>query len=93
MFRIDLPKFFLGTAAFFLVFLSIMSVIGKGQSAEGQDDQAKKAGFVPHKALYEIRLAETKSGSQIVNISGQMFYEWKSACDAWISDHRFRFFS
>jgi hypothetical protein len=46
-------------------------------------------GFVPHKALYEIKLAGTKSGSQVVNISGQMFYEWQPSCDAWTSNHRF----
>ncbi len=45
--------------------------------------------FVPHKALYNIKLAGTKSGSQIVNISGQMLYEWKPTCEAWVSNHRF----
>lgn len=46
-------------------------------------------GFKPHKALYDIKLAGTRSGSQILNISGQMFYEWQPSCDAWISNHRF----
>ena len=46
-------------------------------------------GLAPHKALYEIKLVSTHSGSQILNISGQMFYEWESSCDAWISNHRF----
>lgn len=46
-------------------------------------------GFRPHKALYDIKLAGTRSGSQILNISGQMFYEWQPSCDAWISNHRF----
>ena len=45
--------------------------------------------LVPHKALYDIDLVATRSGSQIINISGRMFYEWKPACDAWITDHRF----
>ncbi len=45
--------------------------------------------FAPHKALYDIRLVSTRSGSQILNISGQMFFEWEPACDAWITDHRF----
>ena len=55
-------------------------------------DAAQAAGFKPHKALYDIELASTKSGSQIVNIRGQMFYEWRPACDAWTSDHRFKLF-
>lgn len=46
--------------------------------------------LTPHKALYEIRMRTKKSSTQIVNISGQMLYEWQPGCDAWISDHRFR---
>lgn len=49
-------------------------------------------GLVPHKALYDIDLVATRSGSQIINISGKMFYEWKPTCDAWITDHRFNLF-
>lgn len=46
-------------------------------------------GLMPHQALYDIRLKETVSGSQILNVSGQMFYEWKPSCEAWITNHRF----
>lgn len=52
-------------------------------------DPAQALGFAPHKALYDIQLVGTKSGSQIVNISGQMFYEWQPGCEAWTSNHRF----
>lgn len=45
--------------------------------------------LIPHKALYEIRLTATRSGSQVLNISGKMLFEWKQSCDGWISDHRF----
>lgn len=45
--------------------------------------------LAPHKALYDIRLTSSKSGSQILNISGKMFFEWKQSCEGWISDHRF----
>ncbi len=45
--------------------------------------------LAPHKALYDIRLTSSKSGSQILNISGKMYFEWKRACEGWISDHRF----
>ena len=55
-------------------------------------DLALAAGFVPHKALYDIALVSTRSGAQVINISGQMFYDWKPACDAWISNHRFNLF-
>ena len=49
-------------------------------------DQPK---LVPHKALYDIDLVATRSGSQIANIGGKMYYEWKPSCDAWVTDHRF----
>ncbi len=52
-------------------------------------DPAREAGLSPHKALYEIKLVGTRSGSQIVNISGQMLYDWQPSCEAWISSHRF----
>ncbi len=57
-----------------------------------REDLALAAGLVPHKALYDIKLISTRSGAQIINISGQMFYDWKPACDAWISNHRFNLF-
>ncbi|MFK7839582.1 MAG: DUF1849 family protein [Bdellovibrionales bacterium] len=46
-------------------------------------------GFQPHKALYEVQLQSAKSGSQIVNIKGNMYYEWDYGCRAWSSKHRF----
>lgn len=56
------------------------------------DDKEASEILVPHKALYEINLVATRSGSQVINISGKMFYEWKPTCDAWITDHRFNLF-
>lgn len=52
-------------------------------------DRASKAGLAPHKALYEIKLLTNKSSAQFVNLSGQMYYEWQSSCEAWVSNHRF----
>lgn len=53
------------------------------------NDPALQAGFIPHKALYDIKLSGKKSGSQIVNIAGQMMYEWESGCQGWTSNHKF----
>lgn len=69
--------------------LSAQAVVGNEVQKGEAQDQAILAGFAPHKALYEIKLAAIHGGSQILNISGQMFYEWKPACDAWASNHRF----
>jgi len=45
--------------------------------------------MVPHKATYVIEMIQKRSGAQIVDLSGTMTYEWKSVCDAWVSNHRF----
>ena len=45
--------------------------------------------FAPHRAVYSIKMASKRSGSQIVNISGKMYYDWKPTCEGWLSDHRF----
>lgn len=60
--------------------------------APNKNDPAVAMGFVPHKALYDVKLISTKSGSQIVNLDGQMLYEWQSSCDAWLANHQFNLF-
>ena len=67
----------------------LLVLMGGGAFAAETLDPARAAGLVPHKALYDIKLVGTRSGSQIVNISGQMLYEWQPACEAWVSKHRF----
>ncbi|MCK5373735.1 MAG: DUF1849 family protein [Alphaproteobacteria bacterium] len=52
-------------------------------------DPALKEGFVPHKALYDIRLTSKKSSANISNIRGKMLYEWHSTCEGWVSSHKF----
>jgi hypothetical protein len=53
-------------------------------------DPATAVGLVPHKALYDVRLKSAKNGSQVVNIRGQMLFEWKPSCGGWITNHKFR---
>ena len=53
------------------------------------NDAATAAGLAPHKALYDVSLVSAKNGSQIINIHGQMFFEWKPSCEGWITNHRF----
>ncbi|MGH1402686.1 MAG: EipB family protein [Alphaproteobacteria bacterium] len=52
-------------------------------------DPAREAGFVPHKALYDIYLSSKKSSAKVANIHGKMVYEWQPSCDAWVSSHHF----
>lgn len=53
------------------------------------NDPAIEVGFIPHKALYDIRLSSKKSGVMISNLSGKMMYEWHSSCDGWVSNYQF----
>jgi hypothetical protein len=46
--------------------------------------------IAPHRALYDIHMVSKKSGSQVVNIDGKMYFEWRVGCDNWTTDHRFR---
>lgn len=55
-----------------------------------EDTKSGAVHLAPHKALYDINLVATRSGSQIVNIKGKMFYEWKKTCEGYITDHRFQ---
>ena len=69
-----------------LVFVLAGSPVTPPSSASPKKDFT----LVPHKALYEINLVSTKSGSQIVDVGGEMYYELTSGCDAWITNHRFQ---
>jgi len=69
---------------FLVVFLN-----GGGFAQAAGSSLAPDISMVPHKALYNIEMVSKSSGTQILNISGQMYYEWRPGCDAWTTDHRF----
>lgn len=77
----------------FLILLLVFSfpayALGSKTKIEKSPDNSDIS-LQPHKALYDINLVTTRSGSQIINIKGKMFYEWKPSCDAYITDHRFK---
>ena len=70
------------------VFISYADKRVEARDIEGSLEEL----MAPHKALYNIKMVSKSSGSQILNISGQMFYEWHPGCDAWLTDHRFNLF-
>lgn len=95
------PEFYLGLGRGFrydpvlmfrsaLIFSCVFFLLASGARAEAASDPATQAGFVPHKALYKIALVSTKSSSQILNIDGQMYYQWQPGCEGWTSDNRFK---
>jgi len=44
--------------------------------------------LVPHRAVYAMTLASTKSGSGIAGASGEMTYEFTDSCDGWTISNR-----
>lgn len=74
----------------FLLSAALCALIPLPGHAAGMDTVIK--GLAPHKALYDIDLVATHSGSQILNISGQMVYEWRPDCDGWVTDHKFKLY-
>lgn len=76
-------KFLFSGAAFSL------ALLGGVYAAYAGSDRATKAGLMPHKALYDIKLSGKKSGATVSNLYGKMFYEWQPSCDAWVTTHRY----
>ncbi len=43
----------------------------------------KAATITPHRAIYNIKLAGTRNGSRISDITGHMMFSWVDDCTAW----------
>jgi hypothetical protein len=80
------------TLLFLTLLLASGAVLPSGAAAGGFKAvlPQQAAELVPHKALYDIDLVATHSGSQILNISGKMAYEWKPDCEGWMTGHKFQ---
>ena len=42
-----------------------------------------------HKAIYDIRMKSTQTGSQVLDVRGKMLFSFRKSCDGWISNHKF----
>lgn len=65
-----------------LIFLAFLA--SSGALAAAATDKA-----AAHRAIYDVDMVATRSGAQIIDVHGQMFYEWTPSCDAWATNHRF----
>lgn len=72
-----------------LAFLLLSGAVFAAGGASAAPPNAVAQELASHKAVYDIDLVATHSGSQIINISGKMTYEWKKSCDAYVTDHHF----
>lgn len=79
----------LGVGAFLIWQRGEPPAQGPGLQGPSKSEEITAAGLISHKALYRVDLAGARSGSQIIDIQGRMFFESKGACDNIITDHRF----
>ncbi|MDX2028590.1 MAG: cell envelope integrity EipB family protein [Alphaproteobacteria bacterium] len=49
-----------------------------------------KTAIMPHRAIYDLSLASAKNGSNIIDVSGQMLFEWRDVCDGWAVQQHLR---
>lgn len=56
--------------------------IGSPQTAHAVD-------LASHKAIYDIRMKSSQTGSQVLDVRGKMLFTFKKSCDGWISNHKF----
>lgn len=50
---------------------------------------AQAVDLASHKAIYNIRMKSSQTGSQVLDVRGKMLFSLKKSCDGWISDHQF----
>ena len=46
--------------------------------------------YAPHRALYTMILASSRTDSGVVDARGTMQYEWGESCDGWTIEQRYR---
>ncbi|MCH8154562.1 MAG: DUF1849 family protein [Proteobacteria bacterium] len=51
---------------------------------------AEAAGFVPHRAVYNLSLAKTRSGGAMAQAAGKLEVEWANVCTGWTVSQRTR---
>lgn len=52
-------------------------------------NSAHAVDLASHKAIYDIRMKSTQTGSQVMDVRGKMLFTFKKSCDGWISNHKF----
>lgn len=81
-----------GPALYVALLTVVLSALFSMHSKAGIFTKGPVSGLISHKALYDIGMVSKKSGSQILNISGDMYFEWRQECEAWSTDNRFNLY-
>ncbi len=73
-----------------LAVVAFLVLAGINQACASLLDSDIARNLQPHRAVYNIKMVKRHDGAQVQNISGQMTYEWKRDCDAWVTNHHFK---
>ncbi len=69
---------------------SVLVVSWSATPASAQSSTGEPVALAPHRAVYEIELAESRGASSVANMSGRMVYELSgSACAGYTQSMRF----
>ena len=67
-----------------LVSGALVSGVGVSGAAEAA------AGFLPHRAVYDLSLAKSRSKGSVTGASGKLEFEWADVCSGWTISQRTR---
>ena len=70
------------------MFLAAAGLAAAIYSVEGAQAASAAADLSPHRAIYRMNLASTKSGSGVTAATGAMSYKFGDSCDGWIVENK-----
>jgi len=71
-----------------LVGALVSGVLASGVGAPGAAEAA--AGFLSHRAVYDLSLAKSRSSGSVIGASGRLEFEWADVCTGWTISQRTR---
>ncbi len=72
----------------FLVGALVLGALVLGVGVPGAAEAA--AGFLPHRAVYDLSLAKSRSNGAVTGASGRLEFEWADVCTGWTISQRTR---
>lgn len=68
--------------------LTLAAALAAALAATGEAAEARAAGLTPHKAIYDLSLADPANRGGIVAAEGRLVMELQDLCDDWASSER-----
>ena len=75
---------------FAILLLGCAGLIAAMAAGPGGGRAAEAAGFVPHRAVYDLSLVKSRSGGAMARAAGKLEFEWADVCTGWTVSQRTR---